>query len=108
MYKAINYILKRWNALTAYTTRGDLPIDNNQAERVLRPIVIGRKNGYFIGSEDATDWAATNFTLFESCRLAKIEPRAWLRLVIARIHAGDTDYAAMTPANCAAKYPAPT
>ena len=108
MYKAINYILKRWNALTAYTTRGDLPIDNNQAERVLRPIVIGRKNWYFIGSEDATDWAATNFTLFESCRLAKIEPRAWLRLVIARIHTGDTDYAAMTPANCAGKYPAPT
>jgi hypothetical protein len=61
--------------------------------------VIGRKNWNFIGSEDATAWAATNFTLFESCRLAKVEPRAWLRLVIARIHASDTDYAAMTPAN---------
>ena len=62
--------------------------------------MIGRKNWNFIGSEDATAWAATNFTLFESCRLAKVEPRAWLRLVIARIHTGDNDYAAMTPANC--------
>jgi transposase len=103
MHKAISYILDRWPALTAYTTRGDLPIDNNQAERVLRPIVIGRKNWYFVGSEDATAWAATNFTLFESCRLAKVEPRAWLRAVIARIHAGDRDYAAMTPAAYAAK-----
>jgi len=101
MYKALSYILNRWEGLTVYTTRGDLPIDNNQAERVLRPIVIGRKNWNFIGSEDATAWAATNFTLFESCRLAKVEPRAWLRLVIARLHTGDTDYAAMTPANCA-------
>ena len=101
MHKALAYILNRWEGLTVYTTRGDLPIDNNQAERVLRPIVIGRKNWNFIGSEDATAWAATNFTIFESCRLAKAEPRAWLRHVIARIHAGDTDYAAMTPANCA-------
>lgn len=105
MHKALTYLLNRWEGLTIYTSRGDLPIDNNQAERVLRPIVIGRKNWNFIGSEDATAWAATNFTLFESCRLAKVEPRAWLRLVIARIHAGDTDYAAMTPANCSTLCP---
>jgi transposase len=98
MRLALSYILDRWSALTAYTARGDLPIDNNQAERVLRPIVIGRKNWYFVGSEDATAWAATNFTIFESCRLAKIEPRVWLRSIIARLHAGDRDYAAMTPA----------
>lgn len=103
MHKALSYILDRWAALIAYTARGDLPIDNNQAERVLRPIVIGRKNWYFVGSEDATAWAATNFTLFESCRLARVEPRAWLRAVIARIHAGDRDYADMTPAAYTAK-----
>jgi transposase len=106
MHKALSYLLNRWAGLTVYTTRGDLPIDNNQAERVLRPIVIGRKNWYFIGSEDATDWAATNFTIFESCRLAKVDPRAWLRHVIARRHAGDTDYNTMTPAICAATCPA--
>ena len=106
MHKAIAYILNRWEGLIIYTSRGDLPIDNNQAERVLRPIVIGRKNWNFIGSEDATAWAAINFTLFESCRLAKVEPRAWLRLVIARIHAGKTDYAAMTPANSTTLCPA--
>jgi hypothetical protein len=98
MRKALSYLLNWWATFTAYTARGDLPIDNNQAERALRPIVIGRKGWYFIGSEDATAWAATNFTVFESCRLAKVDPRAWLRDTIARIHAGDRDYAAMTPA----------
>lgn len=107
MRKALAYLLDRWAAFTAYTARGDLPIDNNQAERVLRPIVIGRKNWYFIGSEDATAWAATNFTVFESCRLAKIDPRAWLRATIARLQAGDRDYAAMTPAAYATAATAP-
>ena len=103
MRTALAYLIDRWAAFTAYIARGDLPIDNNQAERVLRPIVIGRKNWYFVGSEDATDWAATNFTIFESCRLAKVDPRAWLRATIGRLHAGDRDFANMTPAAYAAK-----
>lgn len=103
MSKAIHYLIDRWSSFTAYTERGDLPIDNNQAERALRPIVIGRKNWYFIGSEDATTWAATNFTIFESCRLAKVDPRAWLRRTIEQLHAGNTDYASMTPAAFAEK-----
>lgn len=55
-----------------------------------------------------SDDAATNFTLFASFRLAKVEPYAWLRLIIARLHAGDIDYDAMTPAACAASCPART
>ncbi len=50
-------------------------------------------------------WAATNFAISESCRLAKVEPRARLCAVIAHIHAGDRDYAAMTAATYAAKAP---
>nr|MBA3847181.1 transposase [Planctomycetota bacterium] len=69
----------------------------NQAERVIRPIVIGRKNWLFVGSDDATAWAARNHTLFESCRLAQVEPRAYLRHVIASLHAGGVDPATLTP-----------
>jgi len=105
--KAIDYLLDRWLCFTAYTTRGDLPIDNNQAERVIRPIVIGRKNWLFVGSDDATAWAARNHTLFESCRLARVEPRAYLRHVIASLHAGGVDPATLTPERCAGRFPAP-
>jgi transposase len=105
--KAIDYLLDRWECFTAYTTRGDLPIDNNQAERVIRPIVIGRKNWLFIGSEDATAWAALNHTLFESCRLARVEPRAYLRHVIASLHAGTVSPQDLTPERCASRFPTP-
>ena len=107
MRKAINYILDRWPAFTAYCERGDLPIDNNAAERTIRPIVIGRKNWLLIGSEDAAPHAADLYTIFESCRLAKVEPRAYLAHVIAALHAGGTDPANLTPAALANRFPRP-
>ena len=102
---AIDYLLDRWPTFTAYLDQGDLPFDNNQAERAIRPVVIGRKNWMFIGSEDATSWAAQNFTLFESCRMAKVDTRAYLRHVLARLHAGDRDTAALTPTVLKARFP---
>jgi transposase len=107
MRKAIDYLLDRWPAFTAYTARGDLPMDNNQAERVIRPIVVGRKCWIFVGSDDATAWAASNHTLFESCRLAGVEPRAYLRYVITALHGGATSADDLTPERCARRFPAP-
>ncbi len=104
---AIDYLLVRWECFTVYATRGDLPIDNDQAERVIRPIVIDRKNWLFVGSEDATAWAAINHTIFESCRLARVEPRAYLRHVIASLHSGSADPQELTPERCALRFPVP-
>ena len=42
--KAMDYSLKRWAALSRYALSGDLPIDNNPIENVIRPIAIGKKN----------------------------------------------------------------
>ena len=107
MRKAIDYILDRWAAFTAYIERGDLPIDNNAAERTIRPIVIGRKNWMLIGSEDAAPHAADLYTIFESCRLSKVEPRAYLAHVITALHAGEVDPANLTPAALASRFPRP-
>src|SRR6202521_6232264 len=48
---AIGYALRNWVALTRYTEDGRIKIDNNGAEQALRPIVLGRKNWLFAGSE---------------------------------------------------------
>ncbi|MDO8677627.1 MAG: IS66 family transposase [Acidobacteriota bacterium] len=107
MRKAINYIRDRWAAFTAYIERGDLPLDNNAAERTIRPIVIGRKSWMLIGSEDAAPYAADLYTVFESCRLSKVEPRAYLAHVIDSLHAGGMDPATLTPAALATRFPRP-
>lgn len=46
MGDAINYSLNQWHKLTRYTENGNLNIDNNRAERAIKPFVIGRKNSY--------------------------------------------------------------
>ncbi len=50
--------LKRWPALSRYALSGNLPIDNNPVETVIRPIVVGMKNWLFTGSERASRRAA--------------------------------------------------
>jgi len=45
--KAIAYNLNQWPKLVRYVENGDLNIDNNRAERAIKPFVIGRKNWLF-------------------------------------------------------------
>jgi transposase len=40
--KAIQYCLIQWEKLQRYTLDGRLSIDNNRAERAIKPFVIGR------------------------------------------------------------------
>lgn len=76
---AKNYMLKRWEEFELYLTDGELPIDNNAAERQIKRVVIGRKNYLFVGSGDAGAWAANNYTIIESARFAKIDIRWYLK-----------------------------
>ena len=48
--KAIDYILKRWDAFTLFLNDGRVCLSNNAAERALRGIALGRKSWLFCGS----------------------------------------------------------
>ena len=77
--KAIDYSLKRWEALTRYAETGDLPIDNNPVENCIRPIALGKKNWLFAGSERAGQRAAVIQTLLGTAKLNDLDPAAWLK-----------------------------
>ena len=83
--KAIGYALNQWDALCRYTEDGRLEIDNNGAERALRPIVVGRKNWLFIGSERAAHRTAVLLTLVHTAKAHDIDPFAYLRDLIERV-----------------------
>ena len=96
-WKAIRYAKRLEVYLKTYLENGELPIDNNAAERSIRPLVIGRKNYLFLGSEDGGKWAAVCYSLMESCRLLNIDPRDYLIKSTQAIHDGRTDYTNLTP-----------
>ena len=82
---AIEYCLKRWQALTRYLEDGNLPIDNNWAENQMRPWALGRKNWLFAGSLESGQRAASIMSLIQSARLNGLDPYAYLADVLRRL-----------------------
>jgi len=83
--KAVAYALNHWEALNRHVEYGWLSIDNNAAERALRPIAVGRNNWLFVGSQTGGETAAILFSLTSSCRRNGIDPFAYLRDVFGRL-----------------------
>jgi transposase len=83
--KAMDYMLKRWDAFARFLDDGRLCVSNNAAERAMRGVAIGRKNWTFAGSDRGGDRAAAIYTLIETAKLNGVDPQAWLADVLARM-----------------------
>ena len=60
-------------------------IDNNAAERAMRPIALGRKNWLFAGSDRGGKRAALVYSLIETAKINGVNPEAWLADVIRKV-----------------------
>ena len=93
---AIDYCLRQWKALTRYTEQGYLSIDNNAAERALRPIAVGRNNWNHVGNERGGKGAAVLYSLVKTAAALGLDPRTYLRDLLLRI-AHEPDVKKLTP-----------
>jgi len=84
---AMRYFSKNYESLTRFLKNPILPIDNNPQERLLRNPVIGRKTWFGTQTERGAKTNAVLFTIVESCKLNKINPREYLKnLVVSLLH----------------------
>jgi transposase len=83
--KAMDYMLRRWDAFSRFLTDGRICLTNNAAERALRGIALGRKSWLFAGSDRGGERAAAMYSLIATAKLNDVDPRAWLADVLARI-----------------------
>jgi len=83
--KAIDYSLKRWDALVRFVDDGSLPPDNNHIENRIRPIALGRGNWLFAGSLRGGQRAAAVMSLIQSAKLNGHDPYAYLKDVLERL-----------------------
>jgi hypothetical protein len=65
--KAIRYMLGHWDGLTVFLADGRVEVDNNTAERGIRPIPLGRKNALFAGSRSGGERWAVLASLINTC-----------------------------------------
>ena len=83
--KAMRYALSRWPSFTLFLDDGRVAIDNNAAERAVKPVVIGRKNWMFAGSDAGGETLADAMTVIETAKMSGLNPEAYLADVLARI-----------------------
>ena len=76
--KAIKYSLNNWSELIKFLDDPVIPLTNNEAERSIRQVVMGRKNFYGSRSIDGADLAALMYTVIESCKKFEIDPRNYI------------------------------
>jgi transposase len=83
--KAVSYTRNQWPRLTVFLDDPEVPPDNNHAERLLRRVALGRKTSLFVGGDDSGQRYAVNMSIVASCKLAGIDPAAYLTDVLLRL-----------------------
>lgn len=76
--KAITYALNQWPKLIRYIDDGRLNIDNNRAERAIKPFVIGRKNWLFANAANGANASATLYSMIETAKANGLTPFDYL------------------------------
>ncbi len=84
--KAFRYGLSRRDAFSLFLADGRVGIDNNPAERALRPIGVGRRNWLFAGADTGAETLARAMTIIETAKMNGLDPQAYLADILTRIH----------------------
>jgi transposase len=95
--QAITYLRNQFEHLLVYLDDGLMPIDNNETEQLMKQVALGRKNWMFIGSVAAGYRAADLMSLVSSAARNDLDVFLYVKDVLDRLLAGETDYDALRP-----------
>ncbi len=97
--KAIAYSLGQWSKLERYIEDGNLQIDNNRAERAIKPFVIGRKNWLFSNTANGAQASAMLYSLIETAKANGLTPFDYLRHLLEEMPRDPVDIERLLPWN---------
>jgi len=99
--KAIQYSLNQWDKLSGYIKHGDINIDNNRAERAIKPFVIGRKNWMFCNTASGANASAILYSLIETAKANGLTPFSYLMFLLEELPKKPEDLEYLMPWNVA-------
>ena len=82
LVKALTYLQNQEHYLLNYLKDGRLEIDNNRAERSIKPFVIGRKNFLFANTPRGAQSSAVIYSLIETAKENRLDPYRYLVYVL--------------------------
>jgi transposase len=97
--KAIHYSLNQWPKLIRYIENGHLNIDNNRAERAIKPFVIGRKNWLFSNTQNGANASAVLYSICETAKANGLMPFDYLNYLLEQLASKPTDLDYLLPWN---------
>jgi len=97
--KAIGYSLRQWPKLIRYIESGYLNIDNNRAERAIKPFVIGRKNWMFSNTVKGAEASAVLYSMIETAKVNGLIPFDYLKYLFEQLPGKPEDIDYLLPWN---------
>jgi transposase len=82
---ALGYLRNHWTALQVYLRDPRIPIDNDQSERTLRPLTVGRGNWLFLGHPAAAAGRLRMFSIVSSAHRHHLMLDDYLEHVLHRL-----------------------
>jgi transposase len=96
---AIKYWLNQWPKLTTYLEDGQITIDNNRAERAVKPFVIGRKNWLFSNTSRGAKASAILYSLIETAKANGLFVDSYLQYCLNELAKNPDDVEYLLPWN---------
>ena len=94
---ALNYLDKFWDNIFAFLKDGDLPIDNNLAERAIRPLTTQRNSMLHFGSDEGSEMAATYHSIISTVKMQGRSAWEYLGKFFTKIFNGCSDFFSLRP-----------
>lgn len=99
LQKALNYLDTFWKNIFAYTKNGSYPIDNNAAERAVRPLTTQRNSMLHFGSDEGAKMAATYHSIISTVKMQGRSAWDYLGKFFVNIFNGCRDFFSLRPDN---------
>lgn len=90
-FKILTSALGHWDGYTVFVKDHRIPMDNNAAERALRPGALGRKNWYGVHADWSGTFAAMMMTFIQTAIEHGLNPIAYIHYILDRF-AGFEDH----------------
>jgi hypothetical protein len=88
--QAIKYCRNQWERLVVFLEDGRLEIDNNRAERSIKPFVIGRKGWMFSNTAKGAEASAIIYSIVETAKENGLNPFYYLKYLFEELPNIDT------------------
>ena len=98
--KAVAYLKTHWDGLMGFCRHAGAPLDNNIVERMLKDVILIRKNGYFFKNSHGADVGSLLMSTIKTATQSAVNPFSYLQSLLEHRHDLRRNVERWLPWNC--------